>query len=113
MEVRVHVESSTWMECGRSPCERLDAPCERLDDTARTYGDNWLLSLNTSSQLVLLDLDNQVLALIVSWDLEGDIDILDGLCPLVWERILLSFLLRECSSLDGWIWGLFDVCLSC
>ena len=81
----------------------------RSADGGNTNRDDWFLALDTSSQLVLLDLNNQVLSLVVAWDLEGDIDILDGLCPLVWESILLCLLLCGSCGLSGFIWDLFCV----
>ena len=69
-----------------------------------TYRDNRFLSLNGGSQLLLLDLDNQVLALVVAWDLERDVDIFDGLCPLVWESVLLCLFLRGGCSFNGRVW---------
>ena len=66
-----------------------------------TYRDNRILSLNACSQLLLLDLDNQVLALVVAWDLERDVDIFDGLYPLVWESLLLCLFLCSGCGLNG------------
>ena len=74
-----------------------------------TDGYDWFLALDTGGQLVLLDLDNQILALVVAWDLERDIEILNGLCPLIGECLLLRLLLCGSCCLDGWIWLVFGV----
>lgn len=51
--------------------------------------DNGVLSFDGHFEFRFLDLDNQVFAFQVSWDLNCDVEVSDGLSPFVGESGLL------------------------
>lgn len=66
-----------------------------------THADEGFLTLDAGHQLVLLDLDDQVLGLVVPGHGEGDVELADGLVPLVGQGSLLLGLLLAGGSLLG------------
>jgi hypothetical protein len=81
------------MPWGSSPyvCQQ----CVRKRDVAVAYINEGLLALDARLESVPADLDVQVLALVLGLDADGDVDVLDGLVPLVRQRGLLGLLLCE------------------
>lgn len=59
------------------------------------------MTLDTSCERLLLDLNHHVFALQVTGDEDGDVDVANGLRPLVGESILLGLLLGAGSGLFG------------
>lgn len=58
--------------------------------------DNGVLALHAGHEFLLLDVHDQVLALIVAWDPgDGNVDVADRLYPLVGERSLFFLLFGE------------------
>jgi hypothetical protein len=96
------------MECGRSPLA-----CQlRLSKRGwERYVDDGLLALDANYQLILLDIHDEVLALQVARNFDGDIEISNGLGPLVRERGLLLGLLGAGCRISNWIWLSFS-CVS-
>jgi hypothetical protein len=68
----------------------------RRERICRTYIDEWLLSSYTSLQSIPAKLDVQVLALVLSINGDADVEVLDSLVPLVWQRSLFGLLLCAC-----------------
>lgn len=66
-----------------------------------TYLNNRLLTLNTSCETLLLDVNHHILALQVVGHEDGDVDVANGLRPLVGESLLLGLLLGAGSGLLG------------
>jgi hypothetical protein len=62
----------------------------------KTYINKWLLPLDADLQRVPAYLDIQVLALVLCFDADGDVEVLDGLVPLVGQRSLLSLFFCAC-----------------
>lgn len=78
-----------------------------------TYTYDWLLSLNSSAQLRLLDFDNQVPAFEVSRDGEVEGEVADCLRPFVGKCSLLFFLTSTCRRLGGFVyWCILYVTVS-
>ena len=67
----------------------------------RTDLEDRFLPLNAGRDGLLLDVDDQVAPLEVAGDGDGDVDVADGLRPLVWEGILLGLLLGTGRGLFG------------
>jgi hypothetical protein len=101
----VHVESSTRMAWGSSPCRSAPVSCVRMHRRGATYIDEGLLALDADLEGVPADLDVQVLALVLCLDGDGDVEVLDGLVPFVRQRSLLSLLL--CAGLGVGLCALF------
>lgn len=60
------------------------------------YIDNWVLALYASHELLLLDVHDQVLALVVAWQTgDGDVHVADSLYPFVRKRSLFFLLLGQ------------------
>lgn len=79
--------------------------------SAYTY--DWLLSLDSSAQLRLPDIDNQVSALEVSGDSEVEGEVADCLCPFVGKGSLLFLLTSTCRRFGSFIyWCIFYVTVS-
>lgn len=68
------------------------------------YIDDGFLSLDTSDKFLLLDLDHEIPGLVVSGDDEGDVELIDLLCPFVRQRSLLLLFLGAGSGLLGGVW---------
>lgn len=66
-----------------------------------SYVDNGLLALDTGNELLLLDIDDEVSSLQVTRNSKVEVEVADGLRPLVRERILLRLLLRAGGSFLG------------
>lgn len=108
----VQVESSTWIAWGRSPCEAVGT-CQRIGSPShlghrgggkggQAYAYDGRLALHAGRYLLLLDIDDQVLALVVARDTgDGDVDVTDRLCPLVGESLLFGLLLCAGGCLLG------------
>jgi hypothetical protein len=90
--VRVQVDSSTRMAWGSSPLVLL-AQCQNVHEPV-TYINEGLLALDTDLQGIPAHLDVEVLAFVLCFYGDGDVDILDGLVPLVRQRGLLGLFLR-------------------
>ena len=75
---------------------------------AGTYADDRVLALDTRGELGLLDVDDEISRLQVAGDAESDVELRDGLVPLVGKDSLLLGLLCAGSSVLGggglWRW---------
>lgn len=69
-----------------------------------TYTYDWLLSLNSSAQLRLLDIDDQISTLEVSRDGEVQREVPDRLRPFIGKRGLLFFLASTCHRLGSFVY---------
>ena len=65
------------------------------------YGYDWLLALDTSYDLGLLEVDLEVPGLVVTRHAEGEVKVADCLGPFVREGVLLGFLLCGAGGLFG------------
>lgn len=70
-----------------------------------SYIDEWLLALDACLQRISADFDVQVLALVLCFDADGDVDVLDSLVPLVGQGGLLSAF--SCARLGVCLLALF------
>lgn len=59
----------------------------------RTYINEWLLPLDANLQRIPADLDVQILALVLCFNVDGDVEILDSLRPFVRQGSLLGLFL--------------------
>lgn len=71
------------------------------EEVAGTYLDDRVLALDTRGELGLLDVDDEISRLEVTGDAESDVQLGDGLVPLVGKGSLLLGLLCAGSSVLG------------
>ena len=65
---------------------------------------DWLLPLDACHELLLLDIDYEVPALVLAVDRDGHVDVADRLRPLVWQGRLLGSLFCSRGRLLGGGW---------
>ena len=107
----VHVLSSMRIACGRVPWvggekgESDGCPEEeggkREQQRKRQYLEDRVVPLNPSRDGLLLDVDDQVAPLEVAGHGDGDVEVADGLRPLVGEGVLLGLLFGARGGLLG------------
>jgi hypothetical protein len=73
----------------------------------QTYIDDRLLALDANFERIPADLDVEVLALVLCINVDGDVEVLDGLVPFVGQGGLLGLFLCACLGvgLFGVFWG--------
>jgi len=79
---------------GRGVCRSLKRPAAFVD-VDRVWQrpfHYWLFAFDCHAELCFLDLNYKVSSFEVGGNRNRDVDILDGLCPLVWELTLLFLL---------------------
>lgn len=89
-------------------CKRLGRQSRREDclkgggGKRSLYIYNGVLALHTGHELLLLNVHDEVLALVISWEAgDGNVNIADGLVPFVWKGSLFLLLLGEGSCRLG------------